>query len=94
MLKHIQNSEKLLSIIHQKPVSLRLWQFLIWLSQKFGRDVDGGRLIDIGVTPKEMAEVINTTRVSVTRMLQQKEQEGMLKRHQRRLILCLPAKAS
>ncbi len=94
MLKHIQQSEELLSIIHRKPVSLRLWQFLIWLSQKFGRDVDRGRLIDIAVTHQEMAEVINTTRVSVTRMLQQFEKEGMLKRHQRRLILCLPAKTS
>ena len=92
MLLHIQQTEELLSIIHRKPVSLRLWQFLIWLSQKFGRDVDGGRLIDIGVTHQEMAEVINTTRVSVTRILQQFEEEGMLKRHQRRLILCSPVK--
>lgn len=93
MLLHIQQSEELLSIIHRKPVSLRLWQFLIWLSQKFGRDVDRGILIDIGVTHQEIAEVINTTRVSVTRLLQQFEEEGRLKRHQRRLILCSPAKA-
>jgi CRP-like cAMP-binding protein len=93
MLSHIQQSEELLSIIHRKPVSLRLWQFLIWLSQKFGRDVDRGKLIDIGVTHQEMAEVINTTRVSVTRMLQQFEEEGMLQRHQRRIIL-LPTKVS
>lgn len=94
MLLHIQQSEELLSIIHRKLVSLRLWQFLIWLSQKFGRDVDRGILIDIGVTHQEIAEVINTTRVSVTRLLQQFEEEGRLKRHQRRLILCSPAKAS
>ena len=92
MLLHIQQAEELLSIVHRKPVSLRLWQFLIWLSQKFGRDVDQGRLIDLGVTHQEMAEVINTTRVSVTRVLQQFESEGMLLRHQRRLILCLPTR--
>lgn len=89
MLSHIQQTEELLSIVHRKPVSLRLWQFLLWLAQKFGRDVDKGRLIDLGVTHQEMAEVINTTRVSVTRMLQQFEEEGMLLRHERRLILCL-----
>lgn len=87
MLSHIQQSEELLSIIHRKPVSLRLWQFLIWLGEKFGRDVDRGKLIDIGVTHQEIAEVINTTRVSVTRMLQQFEEEGMLIRHQRRIVL-------
>lgn len=87
MLSHIQQTEELLSIIHRKPVSLRLWQFLNWLSQKFGRQVDSGQLIDITITHQEIAEVINTTRVSVTRMLQQFEQEGILLRHQRQLII-------
>ena len=90
MLIHIQQAEELLSIVHRKPVSLRLWQFLVWLSQKFGCDIEQGRLIDLGLTHQEMAEVINTTRVSVTRMLQQFEDEGMLLRHQRRLIISLP----
>ncbi len=91
MLSHIQQAEEILNIIHRKPVSLRLWQFLVWLGEKFGRDVDQGRLIDLGVTHQEIAEVINTTRVSVTRMLQQFEEEGVLLRHERRLILCLPS---
>ena len=90
MLLHIQQAEELLSIVHRKPVSLRLWQFLVWLSQKFGCDIEQGRLIDLGLTHQEMAEVINTTRVSVTRMLQQFEDEGMLLRHQRRLIISSP----
>ena len=88
MLLHIQQAEEILSIVHRKPVSLRLWQFLVWLGHKFGRDIHQGRLIDLGITHQEIAEVINTTRVSVTRMLQQFEEEGMLLRHQRRLVLC------
>jgi len=88
MFVHVQQSEELLNIVHRKPVALRLWQFLVWLSQKFGRDVEQGRLIDLGITHQEIAEVINTTRVSVTRMLQQFEEEGMLLRHQRRFVLC------
>lgn len=89
MLSHIQQTEELLSIVHRKPVSLRLWQFLNWLCQKFGREVDRGQLIDITITHQEIAEVINTTRVSVTRMLQQFEEEGILLRHQRQLIIPL-----
>ena len=88
MLLHIQQAEELLSIVHQKPVSLRLWQFLVWLGQKFGCDVEQGRLIDLGLTHQEIAEVINSTRVSVTRMLQQFESEGILLRQQRRFVLC------
>lgn len=87
MLGHIQQTEELLSIVHRKPVSLRLWQFLEWLGKKFGRDVEQGQLIDLSITHQEIAEVINTTRVSVTRMLQQFEDEGLLMRHQRQLII-------
>ncbi|MCM0593064.1 MAG: Crp/Fnr family transcriptional regulator [Gloeotrichia echinulata IR180] len=92
LLSHIQQAEELLSIVHRKPISLRLWQFLVWLSEKFGRDVEQGQLIDLNVTHQEMAEVLNTTRVTVTRLLQQFEEEGTLIRLKRRIILCSPNK--
>jgi len=88
MLKRMQQIEELISIIHRHPAELRLWEFLIWLTDKFGRDVDLGRLIDLPLTHQEMAEAINLTRVTVTRLLQQFESEGKLLRHQRRLFLC------
>jgi CRP-like cAMP-binding protein len=90
LLSHIQQAEELLSIVHRKPISLRLWQFLVWLSEKFGRDVEQGKLIDLNVTHQEMAEVLNTTRVTVTRLLQQFEEEATMVRHKRRIILCTP----
>jgi CRP-like cAMP-binding protein len=92
LLSHIQQAEDLLSIVHRKPISLRLWQFLVWLSEKFGRDVDKGKLIDLNVTHQDIAEVLNTTRVTVTRLLQQLEEEGTVLRHKRRIILRLPNK--
>ncbi|AKG23408.1 Crp/Fnr family transcriptional regulator [Calothrix sp. 336/3] len=92
LLTHIQQAEELLSIVHRKPISLRLWQFLTWLGEKFGRNVEQGKLIDLNVTHQEMAEVLNTTRVTVTRLLQQFEEEGNLLRHKRRMILCFPNK--
>lgn len=90
MCLHIQQTEELLSIVHRKPVSLRLWLFLVLLSEKFGREVERGRLIDLAITHQEISEVINTTRVSVTRLLQMFEDKGMMLRRQRRLILQLP----
>ncbi|MBW4506911.1 MAG: Crp/Fnr family transcriptional regulator [Scytonematopsis contorta HA4267-MV1] len=92
LLSHIQQAEELLSIVHCKPISMRLWQFLVWLSEKFGRTVEQGKLIDLNVTHQEMAEVLNTTRVTVTRLLQQFEEEGTMVRHKRRIILQLPNK--
>ncbi|MEH2322557.1 MAG: Crp/Fnr family transcriptional regulator [Nostoc sp.] len=92
LLSHIQQAENLLSIVHRKPISLRLWQFLVWLSEKFGRDVEKGKLIDLNVTHQDIAEVLNTTRVTVTRLLQQLEEEGTVLRHKRRIILRLQNK--
>lgn len=86
-LSHIQHSEELLSIVHLKPMSLRLGKFLLWLSEKFGRDVEQGKLIDLNITHQEMSEVLNTTRVTVTRLLQQFEEQGVLLRYKRRIIL-------
>ncbi|MEH2232341.1 MAG: Crp/Fnr family transcriptional regulator [Nostoc sp.] len=92
LLSHIQQAEDLLSIVHRKPISVRLWQFLVWLSEKFGRDIDRGKLIDLNVTHQDIAEVLNTTRVTVTRLLQQLEEEGTVLRYKRRIILRLPNK--
>jgi CRP-like cAMP-binding protein len=89
LVGHIQQAEELLSIVHRKPIYLRLWQFLVWLSDKFGRDVEQGKLIDLNITHQEMSEVLNTTRVTVTRLLQQFEEEKKLIRHKRRIILNL-----
>lgn len=90
IISYIQQLEELLSIVHRNPSSVRLWQFLVFLDQKFGCDVEQGRLIHLQLTHQELAETINTTRVTVTRLLQQFEQEGMLLRHSRRLVLCRP----
>lgn len=89
LLAHIQSSEELLSIVHRKPIALRLWQFLVWLSEKFGRNLEQGKLIELYITHQEIAEVLNTTRVTVTRLLQHFETEGALVRYKRRIILSL-----
>ncbi|TVP66159.1 MAG: Crp/Fnr family transcriptional regulator [Nodularia sp. (in: Bacteria)] len=91
-LSHIKHSEELLSIVHLKPMSLRLGKFLLWLSGKFGRDVEQGKLIDLNITHQEISEVLNTTRVTVTRLLQQFEEQGALLRYKRRIILLSPNK--
>ncbi|AUT02712.1 replication/maintenance protein [Nostoc sp. CENA543] len=93
LIAHIQNSEELLHIINRKPISLRLWEFLVWLSKKFGRNLEQGCLIELYITHQEIAEVLNTTRVTITRLLQEFETAKMLLRHQRRIILYPPDKS-
>ena len=88
MLSHIQRSEELLAIIHTRPVNQRLLELLRWLAQRFGREVDKGKLIEVPLTHQALSEVICTTRVTVTRLLNQFEQKGILSRHGRYLIIC------
>lgn len=87
LLLHVQQTEELLSIVRCRPIESALVQILIWLSTKFGRDVDEGTLIDVPLTHQEIADLIGSTRVTVTRLLNQLEQEGVIRRALRRIIL-------
>ncbi|MBV8886291.1 MAG: Crp/Fnr family transcriptional regulator [Chroococcidiopsidaceae cyanobacterium CP_BM_RX_35] len=88
LVLHHQQLEEMLIILHQPQTPQKLWQFLIWLAHKFGREVEQGRLIELRITHQEFAEVISTTRVTVTRTLQLFESKGMLRRYQKQLIVC------
>ncbi|TAE58384.1 MAG: helix-turn-helix domain-containing protein, partial [Nostocales cyanobacterium] len=57
-----------------------LIQLLAWLSKKFGLQVEQGRLIDMRMTHEDLAALISSTRVTVTRSLRQLEQEGLIDR--------------
>jgi CRP-like cAMP-binding protein len=87
LLSHIQQSEELLSILNCKGISVRMWRFLVWFSEKFGQDVEKGKLIDLKITHQDIADVLNTTRVTVTRLLIQLEEDGKLTRHKRQMVL-------
>lgn len=87
LLGHIQQVQELLRIIHQHPIQRRLWQFLTFLAGKFPVEVEQGVLINLNISHQAIAETINATRVTVTRLLQMFEHEGRILRQQRQLIL-------
>ncbi|MFB8790838.1 MAG: Crp/Fnr family transcriptional regulator [Potamolinea sp.] len=87
MRLHIQQTQELLNIVRMNPINQRLLKLLAWLSQKFGREVDSGKLIDLPLTHQAIAEAIGTTRVSVTRLLNQFEREGIINRYRRHFIV-------
>jgi CRP-like cAMP-binding protein len=88
ILRQAQRTEELQGIVHCPGAYQKTWKFLVFLTQKKGRDVDVGQLLDLPITHEEIAEAVGTTRVTVSRMLQQFEAEGKLRREKRRLILC------
>ncbi|MCH4905565.1 Crp/Fnr family transcriptional regulator [Cylindrospermopsis raciborskii S07] len=79
-LKHIEQAEELMVIRSNKKVETMLIQLLVWLSRKFGSQVEQGRLIDMRLTHEDLAGLISSSRVTVTRLLGQLEQEKVIER--------------
>ncbi len=96
ILQHVYQKETLLTIVHSKQTSNRLLMLLNWLAQRFGQRIDlkeisakadRGWLIEPRLTHQTMAEMIGTTRVTVTRLLRELELDGKLVRHRKSFIL-------
>ncbi|MGV0023434.1 Crp/Fnr family transcriptional regulator [Phormidesmis priestleyi] len=78
MFRHVQHLEVLVNILHTKQIVSRLLKLLEWLAQRFGDEVEQGRVIEMRLTHQVMAEMIGTTRVTVTRLLKDLEHQGKL----------------
>jgi CRP-like cAMP-binding protein len=88
LLSHIQQMEQLLSLAHIQQTSARLMSLLEWLAQRFGQLNSQGYLIDIPLTHQSIAELIGTTRVTVTRLLNELERTEKIQRlRQHRILL-------
>ncbi|NER80836.1 MAG: Crp/Fnr family transcriptional regulator [Leptolyngbya sp. SIO1D8] len=78
LLNHLWLSEELFSIVHQTSVSERLMQLLHWLAQRFGTSLPQGQLLEPFLTHQQLAEIIGSGRVTVTRLLACLENQGRL----------------
>lgn len=87
LIEHNQRLEEFLEMRQCKPMDIALIKLLTWLSKRFGRAVNEGQLIDLRVTHQELAEMIGSNRVTVTRMLNNFEKEGLICRESRSLIV-------
>lgn len=87
LLHHAQQNQQLLYIVRNTRIAKRLWLLLNWLARKFGRVMNQGKMIDFKLTHQELAEAINTTRISVTKALNQFEKEGLILRPKTKCII-------
>ncbi|MGB8698548.1 MAG: Crp/Fnr family transcriptional regulator [Thermosynechococcaceae cyanobacterium] len=77
---HLQQIEELMIIRSHRKIDITLLKLLTWLSQKFGNDQKHGHLIDLRLTHQDIAELLGTTRVTITRLMGQFEQQGRIQR--------------
>ncbi|PSB03307.1 Crp/Fnr family transcriptional regulator [Merismopedia glauca] len=88
LLNHLQQIEALIVIRSYRRVDMMLVKLLVWLGKRFGRAVETGNLIDLRLTHHDLAEMLGTTRVTVTRILGKLEEQGLIQRLQlQRIVL-------
>ena len=89
LVRHIRELQKFLEILHIRPLEVSLVNLLTWLAKKFGREVNNGQLIDLRLTHQELAEILGTSRVTVTRMMKGFERQGIIEKFPGKLIILL-----
>lgn len=87
LLSHVQHSETLLSLMHGKQICDRLIQLLAWLGQRFGTQTEQGWVVELKLTHQVISELLGTTRVTVTRLLNLLEEQGRLIRFRQGYVL-------
>ncbi len=68
----------------------RLAKVLLRLSDRYGREVASGTLLNVRLTHEDLANLIGTSRETVTTQLNRFARLGLLKRQARRLIINKP----
>ena len=91
LLHHIQQAEEFVVMRGYKKVDLMLYKLLNWLAKKFGSEIEQGHLIDMNLTHQDIAEILGTSRVTVTRTLGIFEQQGLIERLPLHRIILQPS---
>ncbi|MEL6159220.1 MAG: Crp/Fnr family transcriptional regulator [Cyanobacteria bacterium J06623_5] len=88
LVRRLQQSEAWLAFSGKRLVTDRLRSLIMQLAQDFGQVGPNGVRIKIRLTHHQLATIIGTTRVTVTRLLRDFKDEGWLSVHRRQLIVC------
>jgi CRP-like cAMP-binding protein len=91
LLSYWQQTEALMLNRANRRADAVLLGVLGWLARRFGQQIERGCLIDLRLTHQDLAELSGLTRVTVTRLLGQLEDQGLIYRPSRQLILAQEA---
>jgi CRP-like cAMP-binding protein len=86
LIHRLRHTEALLDLRSKRQTSERLIAFLSFLAQEYGKPTPQGVRLEIQLTHQQMADAINTTRVTITRLLGVLKRASMIKIGQDRTI--------
>lgn len=87
LVRRLQQSEAWLAFSGQRLIIDRLRSLILQLAQDFGQVGPSGVRITVRLTHHQLATIIGTTRVTVTRLLRDFKQEGWLSVYRRQLVV-------
>jgi CRP-like cAMP-binding protein len=83
-----------ISIFAHKTVKERIAFSLLMLRDKYKKDSVKGKQVEINLTREDLANLVGTSRETITRFLQEFKQEGLIEINGRRVILKRPKELS
>jgi len=78
LTRRLQQTEAILAMVGYRRVEDRLRHLLLLFKEEIGLPVSSGTRLSIRLTHQQLANAIGTTRVTVTRLLSQLQEEGWL----------------
>lgn len=87
LILHVRRAEELIEILHCRHAEASLLRLFAWLAKRFGQEVEQGQLIDLRLTHQDLADLVGLTRVTVTRLVNEFEKQGMIQRRARQFIV-------
>lgn len=78
LARRLQQTEAVLAMVGYRRVEERLRHLLMLLKQEVGQPTANGTRLTVRLTHQQLANTIGTTRVTVTRLLSQLQEEGWL----------------
>ena len=90
LLSYLRRTEQLLQIVQMRSVKDRLVCFLNYLIHQFGQQVEDGILLNFHLTHQDIADVINSSRVTVTRLMGDLHRQGKICWYRKRFLLIQP----
>ncbi|WP_204141006.1 global nitrogen regulator NtcA [Halomicronema sp. CCY15110] len=90
----ILQTEMMIETLAHRDMGSRLVSFLLILCRDFGMPSSDGITIDLKLSHQAIAEAIGSTRVTVTRLLGDLRQEGMIAIHKKKITVHDPVNLS
>lgn len=87
LIRYWQQTEILLLARANRRADVALLEVLQWLAHRFGLQVEQGALINLKITHQDLADLSGLSRVTVTRLLSQLEDQQLIHRKSRQLIV-------